>query len=192
MTRLFFALALMLVASPAFAHLDPAAHGSLAAGLSHPVFGLDHILAMVAVGLWAASLGNREAIWTLPSAFVLAMIVGFLAALTGVALPLVEPTILLSVFALGLAVAFALKLSLEKAAGIVAIFGLFHGFAHGGEVGAAGIVAFGIGFVLSTSILHILGVVVGFATMRILSGDKILKGLGWATALGGLWIMIGH
>ena len=191
MKRLILPLALMLASTPAFAHLNPTDHGSLAAGLSHPVFGLDHILAMVAVGLWAASLGNRDAIWILPTAFVASMIAGFLSALAGVAIPFVEPTILFSVFALGLAVAFALKLPLDKAAGIVGIFGLFHGFAHGGEVGAAGLIAFGAGFVISTAFLHILGVLVAFATKRVLSGDKILKGLGWATAIGGLWVMTG-
>lgn len=192
MIRLFLATAGLLVASPAFAHLDPAAHGSLAAGLSHPIFGLDHILAMIAVGLWAASLGGRTSTWALPTAFVAAMIAGFLAALTGVSLPFVEPTILLSVFVLGLAVAFALKLPLDVAAGIVGVFGLFHGFAHGGELGAAGVVAFGVGFVLSTSLLHILGVGVAFITKRALSGDKVLKGLGWITAAGGVWILMGN
>lgn len=190
MKRLILTSALMLAAAPAFAHLNPAEHGSLAAGLSHPIFGLDHILAMIAVGLWAASLGTRDSVWILPSAFVFSMIAGFLAALSGVALPFVEPTILLSVFALGLAVAFALKLPLDKAAGIVGIFGLFHGFAHGGEVGAAGVLAFGAGFAMSTALLHILGIGVAFATKRILSGNRLLKGLGWATAAGGLWIII--
>lgn len=190
MKRLIVAATLIFAASPAFAHLDPAAHGSLAAGLSHPIFGLDHILAMIAVGLWAASLGTRDAVWILPSAFVVSMIAGFMAALTGVALPFVEPTILISVFALGLAVAFALKLPLDKAAAIVGIFGVFHGFAHGGEVGAAGVIAFGAGFAMSTALLHIFGIVVAFATKRLLSGNNILKGLGWATAAGGLWIII--
>ncbi|SNZ19196.1 HupE/UreJ family protein [Cohaesibacter gelatinilyticus] len=190
MKRLILTLAATLVASPAFAHLDPEAHGSLAAGLSHPIFGLDHVLAMIAVGLWAASLGGKDAIWFLPSAFVAAMIAGFMAALTGLSLPFVEPTILLSVFALGLAVAFALKLPLHIASGIVALFGLFHGFAHGGELGSAGVLAFGIGFALSTALLHILGVAVAFGTKRILSGEKILKALGWITAAGGFWIII--
>ncbi|MCV6601508.1 MAG: HupE/UreJ family protein [Cohaesibacter sp.] len=190
MTRLILTALCLVLASPALAHLDPAAHGSLAAGLSHPIFGLDHILAMIAVGLWAASLGEQDAIWLLPSAFVASMIAGFLAALAGLALPFVEPTILLSVFALGLAVAFAFQLPLINAAGIVGLFGLFHGFAHGGEVGAAGVLAFGTGFVLSTALLHLFGLGVAFATKRSLSGNKLLKGLGWITAAGGLWIMI--
>ena len=192
MKHLVLTFIAILATSPAFAHLDPAAHGSLAAGLSHPIFGLDHVLAMVAVGLWAASLGERDAIWLLPTAFVASMIAGFMAALAGVSLPFVEPTILISVFVLGLAVAFALKLPLLNAAGIVGLFGLFHGFAHGGELGAAGVLAFGAGFVLSTAILHVLGVAVAFATRRALSGDKVLKGLGWITAAGGLWIVMGQ
>lgn len=190
MKRLFLALAFMLAASPAFAHLSHVEHGSLAAGLTHPLFGLDHILAMVAVGLWAASIDERGAIWILPSAFVASMIAGFMAALAGVAIPFVEPIILLSVLVFGLAVAFALKLPLERATAIVGVFGVFHGFAHGGEVGAAGVMAFGAGFAISTAILHLAGVAVAVATKRILSGSKILKGLGWATAAGGLWIMM--
>lgn len=90
----------LLAAGPAFAHLDPGAHGSFAAGLSHPVLGADHILAMVAVGLWAASLGGR-AFAALPVGFVGAMTLGFLVSLGGLALPMVEPMILVSVLVLG-------------------------------------------------------------------------------------------
>ncbi len=180
----------IFAASPALAHLDPQAHGSFAAGLSHPVFGLDHILAMIAVGLWGASIGGR-AIWALPTAFVGLMIVGFLAAVAGIPLPLVEPMILVSVLALGLAVAFALNLPVAAAAGIVGLFGLFHGHAHGGELGAAGVIAFGAGFAISTALLHAFGILIAVGANRVLTGAKMLKGLGWATVVGGLWIAVG-
>ena len=94
--RLLTAFALVIVGTaPAFAHLDPLEHGSFAAGFSHPLFGLDHILAMVAVGLWAASVGGK-ALWAVPTAFVATMAVGFGAALLGMPLPFVEPVILAS------------------------------------------------------------------------------------------------
>ncbi|MFV0361234.1 HupE/UreJ family protein [Tropicimonas sp.] len=189
MKSIFLAIATVLAATPALAHLNPGEHGSFMAGLSHPVFGLDHILAMVAVGLWAASLGGR-AMWGLPGAFVGAMVAGFAAAISGVGMPFVEPMILVSVLALGLAVALALRLPVAAAAAIVGLFGLFHGHAHGGELGAAGALAFGAGFAASTAILHAIGVATAVAAGRGLTGTKAVRGLGWATALGGLWVMV--
>lgn len=190
MKRTFLTFIALLSATPALAHLNPDEHGSFMAGVSHPVFGLDHILAMVAVGLWAAMLGGR-AIWGLPTAFVGAMVLGFLGAVAGMPLPFVEPMILASVFALGLAVAFAFKLPVQSAAAIVAMFGLFHGHAHGGELGSAGALAFGAGFAMSTAILHGFGVAVAVAAGRALSGSKLVQGLGWVTAFGGLWVALG-
>lgn len=190
MKRLILAAAAALVTTPAFAHLDPEAHGSFAAGLSHPVFGADHILAMVAVGLWAAVLGGR-AVWALPSAFVAAMVAGFIASVGGMPLPFVEPMILVSVFVLGLAVALTLRLPVAAAAGLVGAFGLFHGHAHGGELGTAAALAFGAGFAVSTAVLHGLGVAAALAAGRAVSGSKLLQGLGWATTAGGLWVVFG-
>ncbi len=190
MKRLILAAAAALVTTPAFAHLDPEAHGSFAAGLSHPVFGADHILAMVAVGLWAAVLGGR-AVWALPSAFVAAMVAGFIASVGGMPLPFVEPMILVSVFVLGLAVALTLRLPVAAAAGLVGAFGLFHGHAHGGGLGTAAALAFGAGFAVSTAVLHGLGVAAALAAGRAVSGSKLLQGLGWATTAGGLWIVFG-
>ncbi len=118
----------LLTASPALAHLDPSEHGSFAAGFTHPLFGTDHVLAMIAVGLWAALLGGR-AVWALPTAFVGAMIVGFLLSLAGVPLPYVEPFILTSVVVLGVVVALALRLPLGVCAALVGVFGICHGVA---------------------------------------------------------------
>ena len=132
-------------------------------------------------GSWRTGYG------ALPAAFVGAMVAGYAAAVAAVPLPLVEPMILVSVFALGLAVALALRLPLAAAAGVVALFGLFHGHAHGGEVGTAGALTFGAGFALSTALLHGLGMMAG----RAVAGSRLLRGLGWATAAGGVWAVLG-
>jgi len=109
------ALASLAATVPALAHLDPVAHGSFAAGFTHPVFGLDHILAMVAVGLWAALLGGRSVL-LVPAGFVFAMLAGFGLALAGVGLPFVEPVILASVIVLGLLAAVAVRLPAAEGA----------------------------------------------------------------------------
>jgi urease accessory protein len=174
---------------PAFAHLDPAEHGSFAAGFSHPLFGLDHILAMVAVGLWAAIQGGR-ALWLVPAAFVGTMAVGFAAAIAGVPLPFVEPVILASVIFVGIAVALALPVPTAAVAALVGFFAFFHGHAHGGELGAAGVWEFAIGFILATAVLHAVGIGIGMIFAR-LGGRVATRVLGAATAVGGVWLAIG-
>ena len=179
--------ALGVATAPAFAHLNPAEHGSFMAGVSHPLTGADHILAMVAVGLWAALIGGR-ALWLVPSAFVGTMLFGFGLALSGVSLPMVEPAILASVVALGLLVALAVRLPVALSAFVVGLFALFHGYAHGGELGEAGAANFAIGFALSTIVLHGAGLLLG----RTIGGQGVLpRLLGGATALGGLALMVG-
>lgn len=175
--------------APAFAHLDPAEHGSLMAGLSHPLFGSDHVLAMVAVGLWAALLGGR-ALWLAPLAFVGAMTIGFAAALLGVPLPFVEPVILASVVVIGMLAATALSVPAGIAMAMVGFFAFFHGHAHGGELGSAGAIAFGVGFALSTALLHVTGIglahLFGGGTGRLAA-----RVAGGAAAVGGLWLVAG-
>ena len=175
--------------APAFAHLNPAEHGSLMAGATHPLFGADHILAMVAVGLWAATLGGR-AVWTVPAAFVGTMLVGFALAMTGAALPFVEPAILASVVALGLLVAMAVRLPVAVSAAVVGVFALFHGFAHGGELGGAGAGSFALGFALATIALHAAGIALGQG-LGARGGSILPRILGGATALAGLTLMVG-
>ena len=188
--RALVALSILLAATlPAFAHLDPAEHGSFAAGLSHPLFGLDHILAMVAVGLWAAQQGGR-AVWLVPSAFVGTMAIGFAVAIGGVPLPLVEPVILASVVFIGVAIALALPIPTLAIAGLVGFFAFFHGHAHGGELGAAGAWEFAIGFILATAALHAAGIAAGLGLAR-LSGKLVTRAAGAATAMGGLWLAFG-
>jgi urease accessory protein len=154
-----------LVASPSFAHVDPLAHGSLASGLTHPLFGLDHIITMVAVGLWAAMLG-RSAMIALPVAFVAAMIAGFGLSLINIGLPAVEPMILASVIVLGVLVALAAKVNVAVALAIVALFGLFHGQAHGAELGGARATQFLLGFAIATAMLHGAGITISTVFAR--------------------------
>jgi len=189
LNRLVIASAALLVATvPAFAHLDPAAHGSFMAGFSHPPFGLDHILVMVAVGLWAATLGG-QALVAVPAAFVGTMIVGFAAALSGAPLPFVEPVILASIVFIGLMVALAVSLPVAGMMGIVAFFAFFHGHAHGSELGAAGAAQFAMGFALATALLHIAGIGLGLAFGRGQRESQVLTRLaGATTALAGLWL----
>jgi urease accessory protein len=190
-------LALLLSTSttPALAHLSPEDHGSFFAGVSHPLFGLDHILAMVAVGLWAAMLGGR-AIWAVPAAFVGTMIVGFGLAMAGVGLPFVEPIILASVVVLGLVIAAAVRLPTAAGALLVGAFALFHGHAHGAELGSATAASYLAGFAVSTALLHAVGIAIGLGLGSGLSfgavrGRMIARALGGATALAGLGLMSG-
>ena len=196
MIKRLTATALLLAASaaPAFAHLDPVAHGSLMAGISHPLFGIDHILAMVAVGLWAALLAqteDRRALWIVPGAFVGTMCLGFGAALFHLPLPFVEPVILASVVVIGLLAAVALNVPTGLAATMVGFFALFHGHAHGGELGEAGALSFGIGFAISTAILHLAGIGLGMGLGHALGdgrGRLVTRLAAGATAFGGLWL----
>ena len=182
------AAALAATTLPAFAHLNPEEHGSFMAGFSHPLFGADHILAMVAVGIWAAQIGGR-ALWVVPSAFVGTMAIGFMMALGGIDLPFVEPAILASVIALGLLVAMAARFPVSAAAAVVGIFALFHGHAHGGELGSAGALQFGVGFVIATALLHVAGIAAGLGVSRL--GAVASRIIGALTALGGLTLAFG-
>lgn len=192
--RLSLAVAMSTVAAvPAFAHLDPLEHGSIVAGLSHPLFGADHILAMVAVGLWAAQIATdpnrRQALWLVPAAFVAMMVLGFGLAVADAPLPFVEPAVLASVMGLGLLVALAARVPVAAAAAVVGIFALFHGYAHGGELGSAAALQFGLGFAVATAFLHLVGVGLGMATARL--APAIGRIAGAATALAGLSLAFG-
>lgn len=185
---LISAAGLGLATAPAFAHLDPSEHGSLAAGISHPLFGLDHILVMVAVGLWAASLKGR-AMLIVPAAFVGTMGLGFIAAIGGMPLPFVEPVILASVIFIGIMVALALPFSTAGMAVAVAFFAFFHGHAHGGELGEAGAAVFAIGFMLATAVLHAVGIGLGIGFGKLQGGDGkswLTRATGAVTAAAGL------
>lgn len=162
------ALAAALTLVPAFAHANPG-NGvtSFTSGLAHPVLGLDHLLVMLAVGLWSVQLGGR-ALWLVPGAFVAAMSVGGMLGISGVALPFVEQGILASIFVLGLLIAMAARLGLGTGVALVSLFAIFHGHAHGAEApaNATGIV-YGLGFALSTAALHLCGVLGGLGLKEI-------------------------
>ncbi|MFZ6815780.1 HupE/UreJ family protein [Undibacterium sp. Rencai35W] len=126
-------------------------------GFAHPFSGLDHILAMVAIGLWAAQ-NKRAALWVLPVCFPLMMVAGAVFARSGYPLPLVEPGIASSLAVLGLLIAFAVKMPLWSATLIVSVFGALHGYAHGKEISASSsMLLAGGGFVIATLLLHACG-----------------------------------
>ncbi|PTQ71955.1 HupE/UreJ family protein [Celeribacter persicus] len=177
-----------LLTSPALAHLPPEQHGSFLAGVSHPLFGLDHIIAMVAVGIWAVQIGGK-AVWAVPAGFVGAMALGYFGGIMGLPLPFVEPMILASAIIVGLLATFAVKPSLAAGVGIAALFGLFHGHAHGSELGAAQALTFGLGFIAATAALHAIGVIAAQLVARVLPyGPRIL---GAVSALLGLSLIFG-
>jgi urease accessory protein len=180
------ALATALASGPAAAHTFGAEGAGFAAGLGHPLFGADHLLAMVAVGLWAAQLGGR-AVWQVPAAFVVALVAGALLALAGVGLPAVEPGIMASVLVLGLLVAGAVRLPAAAGMALVGLFALCHGHAHGAEMPAAADPAlYGLGFVLATGFLHALGLALGFVAAR-QAAPAAARCAGAAIAVAGLW-----
>jgi len=172
----------LLAAAMPTAALAHAGHdtGSFMSGMMHPVGGLDHVLAMVAVGLWAAQTGGR-AIWAAPLALVGAMLAGGSLGMAGVGFPAVEPMILASIAILGAAVALAVRVPLAPALAVIALFGVAHGHAHGAEGPATGMAAYGLGFALATAALHGAGLALGFGLAR-LAGSVRLLGLGAAGA----------
>ncbi|RAI35915.1 urease accessory protein, partial [Rhodoplanes elegans] len=163
------AAGIVLVATTAAsAHVGQAPHvHGFADGFVHPLFGADHLAAMLAVGLWSATLGGA-ALLAVPAAFVVLLVVGAVLGATGVPLPAVEPAITASVIVLGLLVALAVRLPLVPAALLVGVFGLVHGYAHGAEMpAAASPLAYGLGFVTATVLLHATGIGLGLALGRI-------------------------
>src|SRR5262245_49507207 len=161
----FIAIALVfaLVSSAANAHTGLGHTHGFVRGFLHPIGGVDHVLAMIAVGLFAAHLGGR-ALWLVPSSFVGMMAAAGALGTAGIPLPFVETGIALSVIALGLMVAFETKLAVAAAMGLVAFFALFHGYAHGAEIpdGVSGL-AYAAGFVAATSLLHAIGIAIGIS-----------------------------
>jgi len=154
-------IALLVSPGPAAAHTGGSVAGGFLDGLLHPLSGLDHVLAMVAVGLWGVQL-RRPAIWVLPVAFPLVMAVGAAVGVRGLPLPGVEIGVAGSALALGAAVAAESRPPQWVAAVVVSIFAIFHGYAHGVELpGSVNPVAYGVGFVLCTGLLHLGGIAVG-------------------------------
>lgn len=187
------AAALAATAMPALAHTGVGATSGFAAGFTHPLLGLDHLLAMIAVGLFAASRGGK-ALWLVPLAFVAMMAAGGLLAMTGIGLPMVELGIALSVVVLGAAVALRLSLPVAGAMALAGIFALFHGHAHGAEMPAgASAMSYALGFVLATAMLHAVGVgiglMAGIGSQRV--GQWAMRTCGSVMALAGVGILAG-
>ena len=184
----FFAMFVLLAfPMPLAAHEGGSAAG-LISGLYHPISGLDHVLAMVAVGIWGAQLG-APAIWVLPVTFPMVMALGGMMGLMGIRLPGVELGIGASALLLGLMVALEKKPDLRLAAALVGFFAIFHGFAHGAElqVGESGL-TYSIGFVACTGMLHAVGIGLGLVH-RWDWGKLALRVAGGAIALAGVWFL---
>src|SRR6478672_3753113 len=182
--RLFAVLLCLTAASPALAHTGSVS-GGFAGGLSHPLFGLDHAVAMVAVGLWGAFLG-APAIFILPVVFPLVMAFGGVLGILGVPLPGVEIGIAVSATVLGMMVALAARPPLWIAAAIVGAFAICHGHAHGAELPpGADAVAYSAGFVIATGALHLCGIAFGLLA-RWPRGRLAVRAAGGVIAIAGL------
>ncbi|MFA5951141.1 MAG: HupE/UreJ family protein [Hyphomicrobium sp.] len=180
------------LSTPAAAHVGVGdAHG-FARGFAHPIGGLDHVLAMIAVGIFAANLGGR-ALWLVPATFVLMMAVGGAIGIAGIDLPYVEIGIAISVIVLGTAVALRTPLPTVAAMSLVGFFAVFHGHAHGAEMPAdASGMGYAEGFMLATALLHMLGVGIGLLIGRIGSGAARVSQIGGtAMSVTGLALLAG-
>jgi urease accessory protein len=183
-----FALLAILVSAPAIAHEQSGQAAGFVTGFLHPLSGPDHILAMVAVGMWGAQLG-LPALWVLPVTFPMMMAVGGFLGLIGVPLPGVEFGVALSALALGAMVAGAVRPPLWAAMLLVGVFAIFHGHAHGTELppGQSGL-TYSIGFVVATGGLHAVGIAIGLVH-RWPWGQIALRGAGVLVLLGGLFYL---
>lgn len=185
--------ATFLLPGTAFAHPGHGDASGFMHGFAHPIGGLDHVLAMVAVGLLAAHLGGR-ALWLVPLSFVAVMALGGALGMAGIALPFVETAISLSVVVLGLAVALRLNLPILAAMALVGVFALFHGHAHVSEMpqNASGY-AYAAGFLTATALLHGIGIALGMLIARAgaFAGTRMIQAAGGAMALAGVVILAG-
>jgi urease accessory protein len=181
-------MVLALAPAAALAHQETGQAAGFLSGLAHPVSGLDHVLAMIAVGLWGAVLGP-PAIWVLPVAFPMVMALGGLMGLLGIPVPGVEIGIAVSAIVLGAMVLAEVRPSLWIAAAIVAFFAIFHGHAHGRELpeGASALL-YSLGFVVATGLLHAAGIVIGVAH-RWPAGRHLVRAAGGGVALAGLFFL---
>lgn len=161
----YFILAMMFIIQNV-AHAHSIGGNGLGSGLTHPLLGLDHLLAMLAVGIISVQIGGR-AVWKVPATFVIFMIIGAVLAFSGIRMPAVETAISLSVLFFGVLITLSKKIPISFALLSVAVFALFHGHAHGEEFPVIGNpVLYGIGFVLSTITLHVTGVLIGYFAIQ--------------------------
>ena len=190
-TILLILASALIAPGTVLAHNPAGVAGGFASGFLHPLTGIDHILAMVAVGIWGAQLG-APAIWALPVAFPLVMAVGGALGVRGISLPGVEIGIAGSALLLGLMIFRETRPPLYTAALIVGFFAVFHGYAHGTELPhAANPLAYGVGFVVATGLLHMSGVALGLIH-RWPSGARTLRIAGAGISLAGLFLLVHH
>jgi urease accessory protein len=174
----------------AWAHAESGEAGGFLSGMSHPVSGLDHVVAMIAVGLWGAQLG-MPAIWILPVAFPMLMAAGGMLGLVGMPVPGVEIGIALSAVVLGALVLGRKRLPLAAAVVIVGFFAIFHGHAHGTELPTGqNALLYSLGFVSATGLLHAVGIAIGLI-QRWELGSKVLRGAGGLVLIAGLYFLSG-
>jgi len=191
---LFLVLWFCLAPSVALAHTGIGDTSGFAHGFMHPLSGLDHQLAMILVGLFAYQLGGR-AVWLVPLTFVAVMVVGGVLGINGLPLPFVEIGIALSVVVLGAVVAFGVKAPVAVAAGLVGLFAVFHGHAHGTEMplDASG-AGYGLGFALTTALLHVIGIgvglLIGMSTRTL--GDNVYRVVGGMASIAGVALLFGY
>jgi len=191
--RLLVTIGLLVAPGIAFAHPGHGGESSGLAGFIHPFGGIDHLLAMIAVGLFAAHLGGR-ALWAVPATFVAVMALGGLFGAAGMALPFVETAVALSVLVFGAVIVSQMTPTVGAAMALVGVFAIFHGYAHGSEmpVGSTGL-PYGLGFVAATALLHGFGISLGLATRWFdePSRRRAMQACGVAIALIGAGLTIG-
>ena len=191
--RLLVTIALLLAPSVAFAHPGHGEGGSLLAGFIHPLSGIDHLLAMTAVGLIAAHLGGR-ALWAVPATFVAVMVLGGVSGAAGISLPFVEIAIALSVVIFGLMIFSGRAPPVPAALALVGIFAIFHGHAHGTEMPVDGSgMLYGMGFMVATALLHGFGITLGLAIRSFdePSRRRVMQACGAVIGLIGTGLVIG-
>ncbi|RFC64037.1 urease accessory protein [Fulvimarina endophytica] len=194
MLRSVLILAAVLIPSAAFAHTGAGDPSGFLHGFTHPIGGLDHILAMVAVGVFAYVLGGR-ALWLVPCAFVGMMVIGFALGVAGTEIPFVELGIALSSVVIGGAAALGRPMPVGIAMALVGVFAIFHGHAHGSEMPeTSGGLAYAAGFIAATAMLHAIGILAAFGTAKAIGryGRTAARIAGATFALGGVGVLTGY
>lgn len=178
-----------LAPSFSYAHTGIGGEAGFASGIAHPLGGLDHLLTMVAVGIWAFQTGGK-AIWAAPITFVGVMVFGCLLGITGVTVPFIEEGIIISVLMSGVLIAVARRMPLTISMAIVGLFAIFHGHAHGSTAPlAASWAAYLVGLATATASLHLCGIGMGLLFQRI-SGARLIRYAGATIAMGGVFFFL--
>jgi len=190
LTRSLMTILLLVAMQPLAAHTTGGAIGGLGSGLGHPFIGVDHLLAMLAVGMWAYQLGGSS-VWKIPLAFVVTLLAGAGIGLAGLSLPFIEPMIAASVMVFGLLIAMRYRVAPVLACLMVALFALFHGYAHGIEMPlATSPLTYVAGFSIATIGLHGLGVMLAYVIHRT-THTMLLRVGGMGLASTGLLLLLG-